>query len=142
MLEEIAGVSRFEALRGRTLSPLVGRREEMDLLLRRWRRARRGEGQVVLISGEAGIGKSRIAEGLSLGLEGEQPTSLRYFCAPHSSSSPLHPIIGHLEVTARFEAGDDADTKLDKLDVLFTPTSKNVRRDAALVAELMGLPQR
>jgi hypothetical protein len=83
--------SRFEALRTATTT-LVGRDEEVDLLLRRWEQAKRGEGWVVLISGEPGIGKSRIAETIVERLGGEPHTRLRYFCSPYHQDSALYPI--------------------------------------------------
>jgi class 3 adenylate cyclase len=84
--------SRFEALRA-TTTPLVGREEELDLLMRRWERAKRGDGQVVLISGEPGIGKSRIAETVLERISIEPHTRLRYFCSPHHQDSALYPSI-------------------------------------------------
>ena len=104
---ETAGVSRFEARRRGVLSPLVGRQEEIELLLRRWDQAKLGEGRVVLLSGEPGIGKSRIAESLLARLEGEPHARLRYFCSPHHTHSPLYPFIAQLERAAGFEPGDD-----------------------------------
>jgi class 3 adenylate cyclase/DNA-binding SARP family transcriptional activator len=118
---EAGGVSRFEARRTGALTPLVGRQEEMELLLRRWRQAKLGEGQVVLLSGEPGIGKSRIAETLRGGLEGEPHTCLRAFCSPHHTHSPLYPFIAQLERAAGFEPGSSAEAKLDKLAALLKP---------------------
>jgi hypothetical protein len=92
-LRPSAVASRFEALRGATLRPLVGRDEEIDLLLRRWTRARTGEGQVVLVSGEPGIGKSRLTAALAKRLAAEPHIRLRYFCSPHDQDSSLHPFI-------------------------------------------------
>jgi DNA-binding SARP family transcriptional activator len=137
---EKAGVSRFEARRVGELSPLVGRQEEIELLLRRWDQAKLGEGQVVLLSGEPGIGKSRIAESLLDKLRGEQRACLRYSCSPHHAHSPLYPFIAQLEQAAGFEPGCDASEKLDKLKVLLKPTAKNLPRDVALFAELLGVP--
>ena len=137
---ERAGVSRFAARRGGALSPLVGRQEELELLLRRWDQARRGEGRVVLLSGEAGIGKSRIAESLLIRLLGDPHVRLRYFCSPHHTHSALHPFIAQLERAARFEPGSSAAVKLDKLEALLKPTATNVPRDVALIAELLGVP--
>ena len=88
---ELAGVSRFEALHAGPLTPLIGRQEEIELLLRRWNQAKLGEGRVVLLAGEPGIGKSRIAESLLVRLEGEPHVRLRYFCSPHHMHSALHP---------------------------------------------------
>ena len=104
---ETAGVSRFEARRAGALSPLVGRQEEIELLLRRWEQARLGEGRVVVLSGEPGIGKSRIAESMLVKLEGEQHTRLRYFCSPHHTHSALYPFIAQLERAASFESGSE-----------------------------------
>ena len=102
VLGESTVENRFEALRSATLSPLVGRDEEVQLLLRRWARAKDGEGQIVLISGEAGIGKSRIAAALQERLEPERPIRLRYFCSPHRRDSALFPFIAQLERAAGF----------------------------------------
>jgi class 3 adenylate cyclase/tetratricopeptide (TPR) repeat protein len=137
---ETAGVSRFEARHAGALSPLVGRQEEIDLLLRRWDQAKRGEGRVVLLSGEPGIGKSRIAESLLARLAGEPHARLRYFCSPHHTHSPLYPLIAQIERAAGFEPGSSASAKLDKLEALLKPTSKNVPRDVALMAELLAVP--
>ncbi len=94
----------FEARRAGELSPLVGRQEEIERLLRRWDQAKLGEGHVVLLSGEPGIGKSRIAESLLRStLDGEPHTRIRYFCSPHHAQSALHPFIAQLEQAAGFE---------------------------------------
>jgi len=137
---ETAGVSRFEARRAGALSPLVGRQEEMELLLRRWGQAKRGEGRVVVLSGEPGIGKSRIAESLLTRLEAEPQARLRYFCSPHHTHSPLYPFITQLERAAGFEPGSDASAKLDRLEALLKPTARNVPRDLALIADLLSVP--
>ena len=97
-------------------TPLVGRDEELDLLLRRWQQARGGEGRVVLVSGEPGIGKSRLTAALSQRIETEPHTRLRYFCSPHDQDSALYPFIGQLERAAGFARDDTATTKLDKLE--------------------------
>ena len=103
---EAAGARRdgrrqpVEARRRGVLSPLVGRQEEIELLLRRWDQAKLGEGRVVLLSGEPGIGKSRIAETLLARLEGEPHARLRYFCSPHHTHSPLYPFIAQLRRAA------------------------------------------
>jgi class 3 adenylate cyclase len=94
-------VSRFEALRSGT-TPLVGRDEELDLLLRRWQQAKSGEGRVVLVSGEPGIGKSRLTAALSQRIESGPHRRLRYFCSPHDQDSALYPLIGQLERAAGF----------------------------------------
>ncbi|MFO1111332.1 MAG: BTAD domain-containing putative transcriptional regulator [Bradyrhizobium sp.] len=137
---EAAGVSRFEARHAGALSPLVGRQEEMDLLRRRWDQAKRNEGRVVLLSGEPGIGKSRIAESLLASLAGEPHASMRYFCSPHHPNSPLYPFIAQLERSAGFEPGNSAAAKLDKLKVLLEPTGGSAPRDLALMADLLSVP--
>jgi hypothetical protein len=93
----------------------VGREEETDILLRRWQRAQAGEGQVVLLSGEPGIGKSRLTAWLLDRIAGEPHTRLRYFCSPHHADSALYPVIGQLERAAGFQADDHATSRLDKL---------------------------
>ncbi|MBI1777052.1 MAG: AAA family ATPase [Proteobacteria bacterium] len=140
VLGEAPGVSRFEARRAGALTPLVGRQEEIDLMLRRWDQAKRGEGRIVLLSGEPGIGKSRIAESLLARLEGEPYARLRYFCSPHHTHSALYPFIAQLERAARFEPGSDSGAKLDRLEALLTPTTTSAARDVALIAELLGVP--
>jgi predicted ATPase len=131
--------SRFEALHAGGLTELVGREEELELLLRRWSRAKSGEGQVVLLSGEAGIGKSRLTAALLERIATEPHTRLRYFCSPQHTDGALYPIISQVERAARLAHGDTAKVKLDKLDALLaeTPTSK---QDAALLAEMLSLP--
>jgi len=131
--------SRFEALHATGLIALVGRDEETELLLRRWSRAKSGEGQAVLISGEAGIGKSRLAAELLQSLATEPHTRLRYFCSPQHTDSPLYPVIGQMERAAGLAHNDDPQTKLDKLDAVLARTSTSVQ-DAALFAELLSLP--
>lgn len=131
--------SRFEALRAGALTPLVGRQEELDLLLRRWSRAKAGEGQVVLISGEAGIGKSRLTVGLLQQLAGEPQIRLRYVCSPQHTDSALHPIISQLMRVAALEDDDGPASKLDKLDALLAQNSASPE-DASLMAELLSLP--
>src|SRR5262249_28051161 len=108
--------SRFEALHATGLIALVGREEELELLLQRWSRAKAGEGQVVLLSGEAGIGKSRLTAALLERLAGEPHTRLRYFCSPQHTDRALHPIIVHLERGAGLGRDETAQAKLDKLD--------------------------
>ena len=131
--------SRFEALHASGLTELVGREEELELLLRRWSKAKTGEGQVVLLSGEAGIGKSRLTAALLERLASEPHTRLRYFCSPQHTDSALYPIIGQMERAAGLAHGDTAQVKLDKLDALLAQTSTS-KQDAALFAEMLSLP--
>ena len=102
---ETGAASRSETVYAGAPMPLVGRDEELDLLIRRWRQAKAGEGRVVLISGEPGIGKSRLLAALEEQLATEPHTSLRYFCSPHHQDSPLYPIAARLEQEAGFDPG-------------------------------------
>jgi class 3 adenylate cyclase/tetratricopeptide (TPR) repeat protein len=131
--------SRFEALHATGLIPLIGRDEECELLLRRWRRAKSGEGQVVLLCGEAGIGKSRLASAFLERLAGERQTRLRYFCSPQRTDSALYPITDQLERAAGLTHDDEQSVKLDKLDTLLAQTSTSAE-DRALMAEMLSLP--
>jgi class 3 adenylate cyclase/predicted ATPase/tRNA A37 threonylcarbamoyladenosine biosynthesis protein TsaE len=131
--------SRFDALHASGLTALVGRDEESELLLRRWGKAKSGEGQVVLLSGEAGIGKSRLTAALLEHLSGEPHTRLRYFCSPQHTDSAFYPIIGQMERAAGLAHDDTPRAKLDKLDALFAQTSTSVQ-DAVLFTEMLSLP--
>src|ERR1700730_9956868 len=131
--------SRFEALHASGLTALVGREEEFELLLRRWSRAKSGEGQVVLLSGEAGIGKSRLTAAMLERLATEQHTRLRYFCSPQHTDSALYPVIGQLERAAGLARDDTTQVKLDKLATVLAQTSTSIQ-DAALFAEMLSLP--
>ena len=138
-LRERSVESRFDALRTTSLTTLVGREEEFELLLRRWSTAKTGEGQVVLLSGEAGIGKSRLTVALLERLTAEPHTRLRYFCSPHRADSALHPIIGQMERAAGLAYDDKPQVQLDKLDAVLSQTSTSPE-DAALFAEMLSLP--
>jgi class 3 adenylate cyclase/predicted ATPase len=131
--------SRFDALHTTGLPPLVGREEEVELLLRRWSRAKTGEGQLVLLSGEAGIGKSRLTAAVLERLATEPHTRLRYFCSPQHTDSALYSIIGQMERAAGLSHEDKPQAKLDKLDAMLAQTSTSVQ-DAALFAEMLSLP--
>ncbi len=131
--------SRFEAFHARELTALVGREEELELLTRRWARAKTGEGQVVLLSGEAGIGKSRLTAALLEHLASEPHKRLRYFCSPQHTDSALHPIIGQLERAVGLRHDDKLQAKLDKLDAMLAQTSTSIE-DAALFADTLSLP--
>jgi predicted ATPase len=131
--------SRFEALHSAELTPLVGREEEFELLLRRWQRAKSGDGQVVLLSGEAGIGKSRITTALEEKVRTEPHIRLRDFCSPYHTESALHPMISQLEHAAGFKREDSPTGKFDKLAALLVRTVAT-SEEVALLAELLSLP--
>jgi len=131
--------SRFDALHASGLTELVGREEELDLLLRRWSNAKNAEGHVALLSGEAGIGKSRLTAALLERLAGEPHTRLRYFCSPQHTDSAFYPIISQMERAAGLVQDDTGKAKLDKLDTVLSQTTTRVE-DAALFAEMLSLP--
>jgi class 3 adenylate cyclase/tetratricopeptide (TPR) repeat protein len=131
--------SRFDALHASGVTELVGREEELELLLRRWSKAKTGEGQVVLISGEPGIGKSRLTAALLERIAAEPHTRLRYFCSSQHTDSALYPIISQMERAAGFAHDDGLQTKLDKLDAVLALASTS-KQDAALFAEMLSLP--
>ena len=135
---ESSVVSRFEALRSEA-TPLVGRDEELELLLRRWQQAKAGEGRVVLVSGEPGIGKSRLIAALSECIAGDPHTRLRYFCSPHHQDSALYPFIVQLERAAGFARDDAVEEKLGKLRELLAPGARG-GDEIELLAELLSLP--
>lgn len=108
--------NRFDATRSRELSPLVGRKPELDLLRERWRRAASGEGQMFLLGGEAGIGKSRIVESLQYQLGCDDPLSIYYQCSPHHVHSPLYPVVSHLEYATGLTADCDEEEKTERLE--------------------------
>jgi predicted ATPase/class 3 adenylate cyclase len=130
---------RFEALHASGLTELVGRDEELELLQRRWSKAKTGEGQVVLLSGEAGIGKSRLTAALLERLATEPHTRLRYFCSPQHTDSAFYPIISQMERAAALVHDDIPQARLDKLDMMLAQTSTS-KQDVALFAEMLSLP--
>ena len=139
MLRASSAEGRFEAMHASSLTDLVGREEELELLLRRWSRAKSGEGQVVLLSGEAGIGRSQLTAALLERLATEPHTRLRYFCSPQHTDSAFYPIIGQMERATGLAHDDTPQAKLDKLDALFAQTSTS-KQDATLFAEMLSLP--
>ena len=137
---ESAIENRFEALRPRGgVTPLVGREEERELLLRRWEQAKAGQGRVVLLSGEPGIGKSRLVAALEERMRAEPHISLRYFCSPHYRDSALHPFTSQFAHAAGFERDSSSETKLAKLQALLEHTT-SADEDVALVADLLSVP--
>jgi class 3 adenylate cyclase len=139
VLAQSAVTSRFEALRGSALSTLIGRDEEVDLLLRRWARAKTGVGQVVLLSGEPGIGKSRIITEFEERIRAEAHLYLRYFCSPHHQDSRLFPFIDQLSRAAGFTLEDGPAAKMEKLGILLARATPP-EEDVAFLAALMSLP--
>ncbi|HEV2546226.1 MAG TPA: AAA family ATPase [Stellaceae bacterium] len=131
--------SRFEALHGAALTPLVGREEELELLLRRWRQAKAGEGSIVLVSGEPGIGKSRIVEALFEKLRTEPYTRLRLFCSPHHQDTALYPTITQLERAAGFRRDDTDEQRLDKLEAVLAQATNDLKEAAPLLAQLLSV---
>jgi class 3 adenylate cyclase/tetratricopeptide (TPR) repeat protein len=138
VLHESGAESRFEALRA-IATPLVGRDEELALLMRRWLQAKSSEGSVVLLSGEPGIGKSRLAQTLIERFAGEPHTRLRLFCSPHHRDHALYPTITQLERAAGFRREDTADQRLDKLVALLTQAKGDLGEDLPLLAALLSL---
>lgn len=137
ILRERSIASRFEALRDAMLAPLVGREEELELLLRRWQQIAEGEGRVVLLSGEAGIGKSRLTAALEEGVKNEAHFCLRYFCQPHIQGSTLAPVIAQIQHAADFKPDEAPAEKRAKLQGLLGPDT-----DAEPFAELLGIAER
>ncbi|MBV8614592.1 MAG: AAA family ATPase, partial [Acetobacteraceae bacterium] len=131
--------SRFEALRGRAVAQLVGREEELSFLLRRWAQAKAGTGRVVLVTGEPGIGKSRLVRAVQERLAGEAPLQLRYLCSPHHQGSALHPVIAEIERAAGFVRDDTAEARLAKLRALLAKSDASDEA-VALMAALLSIP--
>ena len=135
-----ASESRFEAVHAAGLTDLIGREDEIDFLLKRQRLAWKGEGQIVLISGEPGIGKSRLVAALEERIADEPHTALRYQCSPHHTNSALYPFIAQLERAAGFKADDTSEQRLDKLEALLAIAAPRVQDTAPLFAALLSIP--
>lgn len=140
VLGETTAISRFEARQKRQFARLIGREEEAETLLRRWRSAKEGDGQMVLLSGEGGIGKSRLIEGLMATLEPEEHARLRFYGSPHHTRSALQPFIAQLEFAASFGRSDSPDVKIAKLLELLGSHTKAADSDVAVIAELLSIP--
>jgi hypothetical protein len=130
--------SRFDTLHAGALTELVGRDEELELLLRRWSKVKAGEGQVVLLSGKPAIGKSRMTAALIERLADQPHTRLRSFCSPHHTDSAFYPIIGQMERAAALSRNDSLSAKLDKLDAMLGQSFTSAQ-DAGLLAQMLSL---
>src|SRR5262245_46727776 len=135
-----ASESRFEAVRAAGLTDFIGRGDELDFLLERQRLAWKGEGQVVLISGEPGIGKSRLTAALAERIAGETYIRLRYQCSPYHINSALHPFIAQLERAAGFKADDTPEQRLDKLKAVLAIVGSRIEAVVPLFATLLAIP--
>jgi len=133
--------SRFEALRTIT-TPMVGRNEEIEFLMQRWGQAKTGEGSVALISGEPGIGKSRIVQSVLERIEGERHVRLRYFCSPHHQDTALYPVIRQVERAARFRREDTVEQRLEKLAAVLALATNDLSEAVPLLAQLLSIPAR
>ena len=116
------------------------REEEIDLLMRRWAQAKAGDGCVVLISGEPGIGKSRITEAIQERLSAEPHTRLRFFCSPYHQDSALYPPIAQLERAAGFRRDDTGEQRLEKLEAVLLQATNDISEIAPLLADLLSIP--
>jgi class 3 adenylate cyclase len=139
VLRERTVASRFEAFRAATQTPLVGREEEIELLRRRWQQVKDGEGRVVLLAGEPGIGKSRLTAALEDHVKDDAHTCLRYFCQPHHQGSALQPVLAQLAHAAGFAHDDNAAAKIAKLEKLLARDPASGAAESELFAELLGL---
>lgn len=141
---QVTGVAatrdRFEATHGDQLTPLIGRDAEISMLMQCWDRAKDGEGQVVLLRGEPGIGKSRITQAMRARIANEPHLELRYQCSPYYNNSAFYPLIDQLERAAGFTPGDTSDQKLDKLEGLLAQSAVDPQDLAPLIAAVMLLP--
>jgi predicted ATPase/class 3 adenylate cyclase len=135
-----ASESRFEAVRETSRADIVDREREMELLLERQRLAWNGEGQIVLLSGEPGIGKSRLVAALGERIRGEPHIRLRYQCSPYHTNSALRPFIAHLERAAGLKADDTSEQRLAKLETLLDADTAQIRATVPLFAALLSIP--
>ncbi len=137
---ERENVSRFEASRSETMTPFVGREQEIALLLERWHRAIKGNGQVALLSGEAGIGKSRVLAMLREQIGQQRYLALRYQCSPHHVNDAFHPVMGQIWHAAGFVSGEAAGSRLDKVEKMIEGTGLVSSNIAPFLASLLAIP--
>jgi class 3 adenylate cyclase/predicted ATPase len=140
VLGEGSADGRFEALHGQRLTPLIGRENQLAMLLERWSWAKDGEGQVVLIAGEAGIGKSRLLHALRENLTGEPHLAISHLCSAYHTNSMLHPVVAQLERAAGFASHDEPGDRLAKLEALLAQGGGQLDETAPLVGALLGIP--
>jgi hypothetical protein len=131
---------RFEALHGQRVTPLIGRENELAMLMERWSWAKDGDGQVVLIAGEGGIGKSRLLHALREKLAGERHIAISHFCSAYHTNSMLHPVVAQLERAAGFASHDKPGERLTKLEALLAQGAEQLDEAAPLVGALLGIP--
>ncbi|MFA3918914.1 AAA family ATPase [Ruegeria hyattellae] len=131
--------SRFAGRDSANMSEIVGRDQELALLMERWGQAVKSEGQMVLLTGEAGIGKSRITQAIFDELRDQDHTKIRYQCSPYHTDSALYPAIQQLRLSAGFAAQDNNDARLDKLEALLRQGTSNTAAHAPLIAPLLAL---
>jgi class 3 adenylate cyclase/tetratricopeptide (TPR) repeat protein len=140
VLRAFENVTRFEAAQSRRMTPFVGREPEVALLLERWRDAATGEGRVALVSGEAGIGKSRIVAALRERIADEPHITIRYQCSPHHVNDAFYPIVGHVRRAAGFESGESSGARLAKLEAMVTRSRLEPSDVVPIVASLCSVP--
>jgi class 3 adenylate cyclase/predicted ATPase len=136
---ERAWETRFEARRGKSLGAMVGRDSELTLLTERWRSAAAGKGQVAIITGDAGIGKSRLIRAVHDVLAADLPARINYQCSPYHTESAMFPVVQQLVRVARFESSDGPDRKLDRLEALLNEFGTRSAHDMALIAALLDI---
>ena len=132
-------VSRFKALRTAN-TRMIDRQEEVGSMMRRWLQAKAGDGCAVLISGEPGIGKSRVVQTVLNQISGERHIRMRFFCVPNGQGSALYPVIAQLERAAGIKRGDTIEQRLDKLEALLAQATPDIAEAAPLIAELFLIP--
>src|SRR5262249_1047407 len=140
VVRESAAQSRFEATLKAGLTPLIGRSEELALLWRHWERAKEGDGQVVLLSGEPGIGKSRLVQHLKERISQEGPPRIEFRWSTYHQNSVLYPIIEHLQRFLQFHREDAPHTKLAKLQQALSHYRFPQADTTPLLAALLSLP--